>query len=80
MNTGLMTEHRIIALRGGPAGMPTRCRAPITVTDGRPPVGERVTVDYYGKHQHFEFTGECVRDGGDDLPAFGWIYATAVAE
>lgn len=63
---------RLVVLRGGPPGIPQ----PIEFDA---PAG-RVTVDHYGRHEHFEVTDGVERVGDQDLPVYQWAYTTFIAE
>lgn len=63
-----------IVLVGGPDGLGELPRMAVA---GDP---ERLTVDYYGRHQHFQRSGEFQLVDGRRVPVFRWSYSTAIAE
>jgi hypothetical protein len=64
-----------VALADGPSGLGPRAEV---VADAPDP--ERVTVDYAGRHVHFERTGSLALVEGHELPLYRWSYDTAIAE
>ncbi|GAA0424911.1 DUF5988 family protein [Streptomyces luteireticuli] len=68
-------DGQLVVLEGGPPGMPSPYRVP----GGAGGDGARLTVAYYGQHQHFERSGTR-HVGGLALPVFRWSYSTAIAE
>ncbi|QHC23458.1 DUF5988 family protein [Streptomyces sp. GS7] len=63
-----------VVVEGGPLGL-----GRVQQLDIEMPV-DRVVVAYYGRHEHFELTGEKARVEGHDVPVFRWSYSTAIAE
>ncbi|MEV0323088.1 DUF5988 family protein [Streptomyces sp. NPDC050658] len=63
-----------ILLCGAPEGM-----EPVFELDALT-LPERVSVPYYGCHQHFERADDVVRFEGRSLPVFRFTYRTAIAE
>ncbi len=72
--TSRAAPTRTIALAGGPRSMRRVYR--VAVAD----FADRVTVDFYGRHEHFESTGEFEVVDGRQVPVFRWSYSTAIAE
>ncbi|MFI9383439.1 DUF5988 family protein [Kutzneria sp. NPDC052558] len=66
--------QRTVLLEGGPVDLP----AVATVTVSHP-LPDRITVDHFARHEHFEFTGGH-DDAGGGHPVFRWLYSTAIAE
>ncbi|QCX82469.1 hypothetical protein C9F11_44505 (plasmid) [Streptomyces sp. YIM 121038] len=64
----------LVVLRGGPSGLARVWQIPGRV---RP---EKVTIAYYGQHQHFVRTTETKTTEGQSLPVFRWSYSTKIAE
>ncbi|MCM1965105.1 DUF5988 family protein [Streptomyces sp. G1] len=69
-----LAQSLLIALEGGPSEIP-RTRTVHAVA--RP---EKVSVAYYGRHEHYEFTGCHVPVGSESAPLYRWTYSTKIAE
>ncbi|MFJ2770302.1 DUF5988 family protein [Streptomyces sp. NPDC087300] len=41
---------------------------------------ERIAVRHLNGYEHYEATGEYACAGDQELPIFGWIYQTKIAE
>ncbi|MCI3928024.1 DUF5988 family protein [Streptomyces sp. AN091965] len=67
---------QLVVLAGGPSGMARLHRLPA----GQTPEPERLTVAFYGQHQHFERTGDNETVDGCEVPVFRWTYRTKIAE
>lgn len=63
-----------VVLHGGPDSLDRIVRTPGVE------IPEQVTVDFYGRHEHFTRTGEVEPVEGVDLPVYQWSYSTAIAE
>ncbi|WP_243727614.1 DUF5988 family protein [Actinocrispum wychmicini] len=63
-----------IVLEGGPRGLAGVCRVSAVAMPAR------VTVDHYGRHEHFERTDGVETVDGQQVPVFRWSYSTAIAE
>ncbi|MGW6456625.1 DUF5988 family protein [Streptomyces sp. NPDC055078] len=63
-----------VVVRGGPEGL-SRIHQ---IDEQEPP--DRLTVAYYGQHQHFVRTEFMQQVEGRDVPVFQWTYSTAIAE
>ncbi|MFI1105658.1 DUF5988 family protein [Streptomyces melanogenes] len=64
----------VIVIRGGPEGL-----GPVRHLDADV-VPDRMTVPFYGHHQHFERTDEMAEAEGRQVPVFRWTYSTKIAE
>jgi hypothetical protein len=74
MTLGDRMVQLAVLLTGGPLDLPRV--ATVNVAQQLP---DRITVDHFGRHEHFEFTGSHDdADGGH--PVFRWLYSTAIAE
>ncbi|MFC5805810.1 DUF5988 family protein [Streptomyces formicae] len=69
-----LTQSLLIALEGGPPEVPDTVRVQ---TAARP---EKVAVAYYGRHEHYEFTGCHVPVQDGTAPLYRWTYSTKIAE
>jgi hypothetical protein len=67
---------RVVLLVGGPPELPSLHRLP----DEAATDPSRVVVAFYGRHQHFEGTGETELVEGQMVPVFRLSYSTAIAE
>jgi len=67
------SPSRRVILSGGPGGMPQEI-----IVGGDLP--ESLVVDYYGRHEHFQLSGEFPPAQGGPLPLYRWIYSTMIAE
>lgn len=65
-----------VILSGGPSGIPHLYQHP----GGEVAELEKITVTHYGRHEHFERTGEIERVDERQLPVFLWTYSTKIAE
>lgn len=63
-----------IVVRGDPEGL-----AAVHQFDGLG-LPEKVAVAFYGRHQHFDYTGEAQVVEGFRLPVYRFTYSTAIAE
>ncbi|MFF4410841.1 DUF5988 family protein [Streptomyces sp. NPDC001404] len=68
-------EGQWVVLEGGPPGLPSRYWIP----GGAGGNGVRLTVAYYGQHQHFDHIGIRYVEGAL-MPVFRWSYSTKIAE
>ncbi|MGV4926332.1 DUF5988 family protein [Streptomyces sp. BHT-5-2] len=66
---------RLVVLQGGPEGVPYLYRLPDGTADEL-----WVVVAYYGRHEHYESTGESVVVEGRPMAVFRWTHGTAIAE
>lgn len=69
-------RQQLVLLEGagrGPEGL-------MRLTHGTTPLSDRVTVAFYGRHQHFTRTQETRTVAGLDVPLYRWTYSTAIAE
>ncbi|MCM1969436.1 DUF5988 family protein [Streptomyces sp. G1] len=65
-----------VNLSGGPNSLPHAYQHPSgQVTDL-----EKIAVAHYGRHEHFERTGEFALVDERLLPVFRWTYSTKIAE
>ncbi|MEW2581520.1 DUF5988 family protein [Streptomyces syringium] len=69
-------SEQLVVLVGGPPEVARVYRLPDRAAAGF----ERVVVAYYGRHQHFEDTGETELVEGQLVPVFRFSYSTAIAE
>ncbi|MGW1030119.1 DUF5988 family protein [Streptomyces sp. NPDC002577] len=63
-----------IVVKGGPEGI-----EPVRQLETES-VPTEVRVAYYGRHQHFELTGDTELVEGRPVPVFRFTYSTAIAE
>ncbi|WP_369172836.1 DUF5988 family protein [Streptomyces sp. R28] len=71
-----MDNGPLVALEGGPEGLPSVCRVEDAVLADR----ERVVIAYCGRNEHFARTGETRRLADGEVPLFRWSYGTVIAE
>ncbi|MEV0501580.1 DUF5988 family protein [Streptomyces spectabilis] len=67
-------DRVLVVLRGGPGGVARTWRV------AGAEVPQKVTVPYYGRHEHFERTSEVEVVDGREVPVFAWSYRTKIAE
>ncbi|MGY9067425.1 DUF5988 family protein [Streptomyces sp. CAS3] len=70
------SRQQLVLLEGashGPEGL-------MRLTHGTATLSDRVTVAYYGRHQHFARTQETRTVSGLEVPLYRWTYSTAIAE
>jgi hypothetical protein len=75
MTLGDRVVQLSVLLKGGPDDLPG-----VATVDVSHQLPDRITVDHFGRHEHFEFTGNHDDDAGGGHPVFRWLYSTAIAE
>lgn len=71
-----MDDGPLVALEGGPEGLPSMYRVQDAVVADR----ERLVIAHCGRNEHFVRTDGTRRLADGEVPLFRWTYGTVIAE